>query len=102
MVEGEADGIDRVVRDGKRLHVDVFDGESRSGLELPHVGVQRQFFFAKHLGGEAGAVDRDGRFFAEHAQSAHVVGVLVGEEDSIEHRRFDSHRCEPRGDLFGA
>ena len=78
MVDDEADGIDRIVLDGKRIDRDATDGKPASGFKhfplaaldapLPH-----------HLRGGRRRVHRHRVLLQENFQPADVVAVLVGQ-----------------------
>jgi hypothetical protein len=86
--EGEADGVGGVVRDGKRVHVDVADRETLAGLDGLHTaealaeGVRQNAL--KGFQGGLGDVERGFPEAKDLRETVAVVGVFVGDEDGVE------------------
>jgi hypothetical protein len=80
--QGEADGVDGVVGDGKAIDVDVAYAEAGAGLEELEFGLE--LAPGDGGGGEAAAVDRDAEFFRDGGEAGDVVGMLVGDQDGGE------------------
>lgn len=81
--EEEADGVLGVVGDGERIDRDIAEIEGATGLELS----EGEGVFALALdgfGGEAVAVDGDAEFSGDGAEAHDMVGVFVGDEDTVE------------------
>jgi hypothetical protein len=84
-VKREADGIDRVMWNGKGLDVDVANRELRAGTKDSPVPMLIQRATGSHrFGGRRVCVDRNVKFPAENFEPANVVAVFVGEEHAIE------------------
>lgn len=82
-LDGVADGIDSVVRDGEALDVEVTDGEAGTGL----VTLDRVGDFAVPIdgrGGAVGEVDRGFELADERGEPAGMIAVLVGDEDGVD------------------
>jgi hypothetical protein len=86
--EGESDGVGGVVRDGKRVHVDVADGETLAGLnglysaETLAEGVRQNAL--EGFQGGLGDVERGFPEAEDLGEAVAVVGVFVGDEDGVE------------------
>jgi uncharacterized protein len=96
------DRIDRIVRNGKRLDVNIADRKVRSGSKQPPVPMIGQHTATNGFGGERIAIDRDLKFPAEHFETANVIAMLVGQEDAIELPRRDPALLEPQNELARA
>lgn len=111
MVDEETDGIRGVMRDGERFHIEIAHGEALAGFKKAPVerarfssgGGALQFRRSEH-GFTRGAVGEDGDAVARrhHAQSLHVVAVLVRDEDAIEILDIETDGGEPFLDLLAA
>ena len=86
--EGESDGICRVVRDGESVDFNVADGEALAGLdrfdaaEALAEGVGEDAL--ESLQGGLGDVERGFPEAEDLGEAVAMVGVFVGDEDSVE------------------
>src|SRR5215471_16225894 len=81
----EPERIDRVVRDGKRLHRHVADRKLRAGRKEPPIAASLpETGGPKRFGGEPIAINWQIKFVAENLKAADVIGVLMGENHAIE------------------
>src|SRR5882724_3527674 len=86
--EGEADRVGGIVRDGEGVDVDVADGEALASLD----GFNTAEAFAEGVGKDAlegvhgglGDVQRGFPEAEDLREAVAVVGVLVGDENSVE------------------
>jgi hypothetical protein len=86
--EGESDGVGSVVRDRKRMDVDIANGEALAGLngfdstEALAEGVGKDALEGVH--GGLGDVERRLPEAEDLREAVAVVGVLVGDENGVE------------------
>jgi hypothetical protein len=84
-VKREADRVDRVMRDQKRLHGDVANREFCAGAKNPPVTMSIQRALTLDcFGGERVAINRNVKLAAENFEPADVVAMLVREENAVE------------------
>lgn len=97
--EDEADRLDGVVRHGEGLDGKAAKLEGGAAFkDLPRGSLD---LLADDLARHRRGVDRDGEGFHEHPQPAHVITVLVGEQDGVERLGRDADEPEPADDLAG-
>ena len=101
-VKRVTDRIDRIVRDGERLHVNIADGKIRPGPEQAPVPMLRQHPAADRFRRERVAINRDLKFPAEHFEPANVIAVFVREEHAVKLRGSDSALREAEKNLARA
>ena len=81
----EPERIDRVVWHGKRLHCYVADRKLRPGHKEPPIATSlRETVGSKRFRREPIAINWQIKFVAENFQAADVVGMLVGENHTVE------------------
>ena len=101
--EDEAHRVGGIVRHGKGGDFQRADGEARTRGEEPPVGGGiARVLSADFVGREPGGVDGAAQGGEEDGQSAGVVAVLVGEEDSIDGRGVDADGVEAGEGFAGA
>jgi len=93
MVENEADRLHRIVGDRERLDIDVADTEIAAGDEQPPI-LRHALIATQRLGREAVAIDGRLEVFAPDIETAAVVTVLVGEEDSVDLQWITAARAQ--------
>ena len=82
------DRIHRIMLDGETPDHGVADGECLAGLEgFPNAALDARF--ADDMGGLRGREHRHRVLFQENLEAAHVVAVLVGEQDAVQRCRID-------------
>ena len=86
----EADRFHGIVGNGKGVDADILDREIRSRLELPDIGMGREFVSAQHFRGQPGAIDGNRVLLAENAQPGDVVAMFMGEENAVEGAGLDA------------
>ena len=94
--------LDRVVRNGKRLHQDVADSEVGPGAENAPIAMAVESFAANGGSSLCVTIDGDGEFAAEHFKAANMIAVLMGEKHTVELVRLDAALLEPRHNLARA
>jgi hypothetical protein len=98
-VESVPNRFDCIVRHRKGLNGNIANGEFRAGAEEPPMPVLRQRPAPNRFRGQRVAINRDSKFPAEHFQSADMIAVFMGEENSVELFWPDSAEFEPENKL---
>ena len=81
----EAERINRVVRHREGLHCDIADRKLRAGCKEPPIATSlHETAGPKRFGREPIAINWQIKFVAENFQAADVVGMLVGENHTVE------------------
>ena len=95
--EAETHRIDRVVRNSKAVDIDITNGKSGAGLKAiePRCVLIPGNRGSREPGNENGDLEGSGQRY----QAAHVIGVLVSDEDGIQAFRQLADRGHPRHDI---
>ena len=102
-VKGEPERIDRVMRNGERLHNDVADAELSAGMKDSPVSMFIQAAtVADGFGGQGVAVDWHRELATKYLQSTNMVSVFVGEENAIQFVRCYAALLEAQDELARA
>ena len=83
-VKGEANRIDRVMRDGESLDRDIADGKFRAGAKEAPVAMTGERAAANRFRRKRVAIDRDLEFATEHFKPADMIAMFVCKQDAIE------------------
>ena len=100
-VEHKPHGISGVVRDGKCIHAKITDFKAVAGFE--NLKIKSAIVVVTNLlGGMAVAVHRNAKLGGEHLEAVNVVGMFVGDQDTIEPFRGAVQLKQGGSDAFGA
>ena len=98
----ETDWIISIVRHGEGLDADTADLEGRTGAEQTKIEIRSLELKFDCFLGEPIAINRDGHFVAERAETVGMVGMLVRQQNPGEGFRRAANLRETFADLLGA
>jgi hypothetical protein len=110
----EAKIVDRIVRNGERMKVDLADAKVAARFYLFDAVAERASPFPGlfivyvealadvSIAGFGGDVDRAIDCPQQHTQAARMVAVFMGDENGVESLHVFANKREPARDLFGA